>query len=61
MFVVNTKTVQGNLAAIRHARWFEENASHTSVKILVRLLKDLRARFPGFEPMSPWMLELLVQ
>lgn len=58
---VSAKVVQGNLGAIRHTRWFEENASHTSVKMLVRLLRDLRQRFPGLEPLNSWMLELLVR
>ncbi|CAD7675830.1 unnamed protein product [Nyctereutes procyonoides] len=42
---LDIKGLQSASAAIRHARWFEENAS--------------QIRFPGFEPLTPWILDLL--
>ena len=33
-FAVDVKLLEGALATIRHARWFEENAFHTRYAIL---------------------------
>jgi len=58
--VVDAKLMQGHLTAIRHARWFEENAFHSGIKVLVRLLRDLKNRFDGFAALTTWMIDLLV-
>jgi len=56
---LGAECVMRHLAAIRHARWFDENANHTTVKVLVRLLKDMRRRFPGFKVLNVWMVQML--
>lgn len=56
---VDVKLLEGALATIRHARWFEENAAHTTVRTIVRLLKDMKKRFPGLACLTPWLIDLL--
>lgn len=56
---MDVKILSSAHSLIRQSRWFEENAQNSTVKMLIRLLLDLKHRFPGFEPLTPWMLDLL--
>jgi interleukin enhancer-binding factor 2 len=50
-----------NMAALRHAKWFDENASQSVVKALVRLLKFLKKKHEGLHPLNIWCIEILVR
>ncbi|XKL59340.1 hypothetical protein PGB90_000356 [Kerria lacca] len=53
------KTLENHAAAVKHVRWFEENAQNETIKNTVRLLRDLKLRFEGLGVLSPWMIDLL--
>jgi interleukin enhancer-binding factor 2 len=56
---LDVKMMQLALSAIRHSRWFEENSTHSSIKVLIRVLRDLTTRFEAFTPLNTWMIDLL--
>ncbi|XP_053201725.1 interleukin enhancer-binding factor 2 homolog [Panonychus citri] len=56
---LSVKMLQKHMSAIRHARWFEESANLTTVKVLIRVLRDVCNRFDGFAALSPWMIDVL--
>ena len=53
------KLLQKHMSAIRHVRWFEESANLTTVKVLIRVLRDVCSRFEGFSFLTPWMIDVL--
>jgi interleukin enhancer-binding factor 2 len=56
---INLRLVQRHMSSIRHVRWFEETANLTTIKVLVRVLKDICNRFAGFRALTPWMIVVL--
>ncbi|XP_026052991.1 zinc finger RNA-binding protein-like isoform X1 [Carassius auratus] len=51
-----------NLAALRHAKWFQARANGLqSCVIVIRVLRDLCQRVPTWGKMPDWAMELLVE
>lgn len=45
--------------SIKHVCWLRQKCSKETL-ILIRLFKDIRRRFKGFEHFNPWMMEVLL-
>lgn len=56
---IKVESLDKNLAALRHALWFDEHAGQPAIKILVRLVKDVKQRCTGLAPLDVWTIELL--
>lgn len=56
---VPVRLLQRNMSAIRHVRWFEDSANLTTIKVLIRILRDTTMRFEGLLMLSPWMIDVL--
>ncbi|KFD70481.1 hypothetical protein M514_00980 [Trichuris suis] len=57
---MDLKTLFSNSMAIGHTRWFQQFANHPAVRIIVRVVKDIKSRYKGFDSLNPWMIEVLV-
>lgn len=56
---INKKTLYRNFDMGKRSRWFEEHCTDPNIKVLARLLGDLRVRFKGFSGLTQWAVELL--
>jgi interleukin enhancer-binding factor 2 len=56
---LDKKFVCQAVEAVKHANWFEIEASDNTVRILVRIMKNIRDRYPPLKALTPWMIDLL--
>ncbi|XP_055918176.1 zinc finger RNA-binding protein-like [Eupeodes corollae] len=50
------------LAELRHSKWFQAKAATLpSCVLVIRVMRDIRQRFPVWQAMSQWAIELLVE
>lgn len=56
----NTKEMQRHLIGIKHTRWFESEANHSTMKALIRILRDAVERCDGLKMLSTRTIDLLV-
>lgn len=47
--------------AIRHTHWLEAVSSQGPLKELIRVVKDVRRRFPGLQYLNIWSIQYLVR
>lgn len=53
------KFVSKAVEAVKHANWFEIEASDNTIRTLVRIVKDIKGRYKEMEALNPWMVDLL--
>jgi len=53
------KFVSKAVEAVKHANWFEIEASDNTIRALVRIMKDIKSRYKEYDPLNPWMLDLI--
>ncbi|CAD5224925.1 unnamed protein product [Bursaphelenchus okinawaensis] len=53
------EVLKNNIMALKHATWFDDNAGQPAIKILVRIIKDIRTRCEGLKPLDMWTIQLL--
>ncbi|PAV64420.1 hypothetical protein WR25_07014 [Diploscapter pachys] len=56
---LSEKLMMINHLSIRQAEWFTRVSEGSPHKLLVRVLKDIRNRHSGLQPMSSWVVEYL--
>lgn len=56
----NAQEMQHHLVAIKHIRWFEHEVQHSTMKVLIRILRDMTERYDGLKMLSTRIIDLLV-
>ena len=56
---VDLSTFEFSLRMVRHAKWFESCCKSDTIPCLVRVLKDMKKRFPGWKQFHPWLMDLI--
>lgn len=56
---VTKKILYRNFEMGKRTKWFEEHCSDPNIRVLARLVADLRIRFKGYTGLSQWAIELL--
>jgi len=56
---INKKVLYKNFDMGKRSRWFEDHCADPNIRVLARLLCDMRVRFKGLCGLSQWAVELL--
>lgn len=56
----NAKEMQCHLLDIKHIRWFENEVNHSTMKVLIRILRDATERYDGLKMLSTRIIDILV-